>query len=122
MESCGYLRVIDSVARCSLVIHHRFIKQHGNLATNGINIVRIEIIIIQCISDEVVNQIPLIFSEQFAIDCLGKVLVCHRWLCLYYWDTLSGPVFVINLQSVQDSIAKLLQLVVGHYTCPGQNP
>ncbi len=51
-----------------------------NLVANSINITRIEIIIIECMTDEVVDQIPLIFSEELAVDSLGEC-VCHEW-CL----------------------------------------
>jgi hypothetical protein len=49
-----------------------------NLISDGVNIIRVEQIIIKRIADEVINQIPLIFSEQLAVDFLGKC-VCPGW-------------------------------------------
>jgi hypothetical protein len=51
-----------------------------NLIPDGVNIIRIEQIIIERSADEVINQIPLIFSEQLTVDSLGKC-VCHGWFC-----------------------------------------
>jgi hypothetical protein len=52
------------------------IKESMNLVPDSINIFRIEQIIIECITDEVVDQIPLIFGEELAVDLLGEG-VCH---------------------------------------------
>ena len=49
----------------------------GNLATNSINIFGIEVIIVQSISDEVVDHIPLVFSEELAVDGSGQFLRGH---------------------------------------------
>jgi len=48
-----------------------------NLVPDSINIFRIEQIIIECITDEVVDQIPLIFSEQLTVDGLGEGAEVH---------------------------------------------
>jgi hypothetical protein len=54
------------------VVNHLLMKNQVNLRTNRVDIHRIEVIIIQCISNEVVDQLPLIFSEQLAVDSLGE--------------------------------------------------
>ncbi len=45
-----------------------FNKDGVNLVANGINIFWIEVIIIQSMTHKIVDQIPLIFTEQSAVD------------------------------------------------------
>ena len=85
-----YKDIVVFVVDLNVPGHAISVKQCVNLVANYINIISIEIIIIKCISDEVVYHIPLVFSEQIAVDLLGKLLVSHGWLFAYTTGTLSG--------------------------------
>ena len=75
-DTRGRKRWRESLHPESMLPSILLIKESMNLVPDGVNIFRIEQIVIKRIADEVVDQIPLIFGEELAVDLLGEC-VCH---------------------------------------------
>ena len=81
-------------------------KEIVNLCSDRINIFTLIIIIIQSITNEIVNHVPFSFCKEL-LNCLG--LECHcGWVeWLHYRDTLHVPPYLFLL--LNDSAIKPLK-------------